>query len=83
VKLITLKNGRIIGCSIVGPNAGDQIALWTLAVTRKLKVSAIAGMVLPYPTFGEAGKRAAMTYYAGVAQKPFIRKVIGFLKNFG
>jgi pyruvate/2-oxoglutarate dehydrogenase complex dihydrolipoamide dehydrogenase (E3) component len=83
VKLVTAKNGRILGCSIVGPNAGDLIAMWTLAITQKLKVSAVAGMVLPYPTFGEAGKRAAMTYYAGVAAKPLIRRVIGFLKNFG
>ncbi len=83
VKLVTAKNGRILGCSIVGPNAGDLIAMWTLAITQKLKVSAIAGMVLPYPTFGEAGKRAAITYYAGVTEKPLIRKLIGFLKVFG
>jgi pyruvate/2-oxoglutarate dehydrogenase complex dihydrolipoamide dehydrogenase (E3) component len=83
VKLVTAKNGRILGCSIVGPNAGDLIAMWTLAVTQKLKVSAIAGMVLPYPTLGEAGKRAAITYYAGVTEKPLIRKLIGFLKVFG
>ena len=83
VKLVTAKNGRILGCSIVGPNAGDLIAMWTLAVTQKLKVSAIAGMVLPYPTLGEAGKRAAITYYAGVTEKPLIRKLIGFLKIFG
>jgi pyruvate/2-oxoglutarate dehydrogenase complex dihydrolipoamide dehydrogenase (E3) component len=83
VKVITLKNGRIIGCSIVGPNAGDQIAMWTLAITQKLKVSAIANVVLPYPTLGEAGKRAAVTYYAGLAQKPFTRRLIGFLKWFG
>jgi pyruvate/2-oxoglutarate dehydrogenase complex dihydrolipoamide dehydrogenase (E3) component len=83
VKLVVAKNGRILGASIVGPNAGDLIALWTLAVTQKLKVSAIASMVLPYPTFGEAGKRAAITYYAGLAEKPFTRKLIGFLKNFG
>jgi pyruvate/2-oxoglutarate dehydrogenase complex dihydrolipoamide dehydrogenase (E3) component len=83
VKLITAKNGRILGCSIVGPNAGDLIAMWTLAITQKLKVSAIAGMVLPYPTLGEAGKRAAITYYAGVTTKPLIRKLIGFLKIFG
>ncbi len=83
VKLVTAKNGRILGCSIVGPNAGDLIAMWTLAVTQKLKVSAIAGMVLPYPTLGEAGKRAAITYYAGVTEKPLVRKLIGFLKIFG
>jgi pyruvate/2-oxoglutarate dehydrogenase complex dihydrolipoamide dehydrogenase (E3) component len=83
VKIITLKNGRIVGASIVGPNAGDLIAMWTLAVTQKLKISAIANVVLPYPTLGEAGKRAAVTYYAGLAQKTFTRKLIGFLKVFG
>jgi pyruvate/2-oxoglutarate dehydrogenase complex dihydrolipoamide dehydrogenase (E3) component len=82
VKIITAKNGKILGTSIVGPNAGDLIAMWTLAISQGLKVSAIAGMVLPYPTLGEAGKRAAITYYAGLAAKPFIRKLIGFLKYF-
>ena len=83
VKIITLKNGRIIGASIVGLNAGDQIAMWTLAIIQKLKISAVANVVLPYPTLGEAGKRAAVTYYAGLAQKPFTRRLIGFLKIFG
>ncbi len=83
VKIITLKNGRIVGASIVGPNAGDQIALYALAVTRKLKVSAIAGTVLPYPTYGEAGKRAAVSFYAKLAQKPLVRGLVGVLKLFG
>ncbi len=83
VKLITAKNGRILGASIVGPNAGDLIAMWALAVNRKLKVSAIANLVLPYPTLGETGKRAAMTYYAGVTEKPLIRNAIRLLKIFG
>lgn len=83
VKVITAKNGRILGVGIVGPNAGDLIAMWTLAVSQKLKVSAVANMVLPYPTFAEAGKRAAVTYYAGLAAKPLTRKLIGFLKAFG
>jgi pyruvate/2-oxoglutarate dehydrogenase complex dihydrolipoamide dehydrogenase (E3) component len=83
VKIVTAKNGRILGVGIVGPNAGDLIAMWTLAVTQKQKISTIANMVLPYPTFGEAGKRAAVTYYAGLAAKPLIRKVIGFLKVLG
>jgi pyruvate/2-oxoglutarate dehydrogenase complex dihydrolipoamide dehydrogenase (E3) component len=83
VKLITAKNGRILGASIVGPNAGDLIAMWALAVNKKLKVSAIANLVLPYPTLGETGKRAAMTYYAGVAEKPLVRNAIRLLKIFG
>jgi pyruvate/2-oxoglutarate dehydrogenase complex dihydrolipoamide dehydrogenase (E3) component len=83
VKIITQKNGRILGASIVGPNAGEQIALWSLAVSRKLKISAIASLVLPYPTLGEAGKRAAISYYAELPRKPWLRKLIGILKIFG
>jgi pyruvate/2-oxoglutarate dehydrogenase complex dihydrolipoamide dehydrogenase (E3) component len=83
VKIITRKNGRILGASIVGPNAGEQIALWSLAVSRKLKISAIASLVLPYPTLGEAGKRAAISYYADLPRKPWLRKLIGILKHFG
>lgn len=83
VKVITGKRGVILGASIVGANAGDLIASWALMVTQKMKVSALANTVLPYPTFGEAGKRAAITYYAGLAQKPLTRRVIGLLKMFG
>ncbi len=83
VKIVTLKNGRILGASIVAPNAGEQIALWSLAVSRRLKISAIAGLVLPYPTLSEAGKRAAISYYAGLPGKPWLRKMIGILKLFG
>jgi pyruvate/2-oxoglutarate dehydrogenase complex dihydrolipoamide dehydrogenase (E3) component len=83
IKVVTGKRGVILGASIVGAQAGDMIAMWALAVTQKCKISAIANMVLPYPTLAEAGKRAAVTYYAGLAQKPLIRTVVGLLKKFG
>ncbi len=83
VKIVTGRRGVVLGSSIVGPNAGDLIATWTLAVSNRMKISSIANVVLPYPTLGEAGKRAAVTYYAGLARKPLIRRVIGFLKRFG
>jgi pyruvate/2-oxoglutarate dehydrogenase complex dihydrolipoamide dehydrogenase (E3) component len=83
VKIIVGRRGRILGASIVGPGAGDLIAPWALAISQKLKISAMANLVLPYPTRGEAGKRASVTYYAGLAQKPFVRRLIGALKIFG
>jgi pyruvate/2-oxoglutarate dehydrogenase complex dihydrolipoamide dehydrogenase (E3) component len=83
VKIVTGKRGVILGTTIVGLQAGDQIAMWALAVSQKLKVSGIASMVLPYPTLAEAGKRAAVTYYAGLAGKPLTRRLIGLLKHFG
>jgi pyruvate/2-oxoglutarate dehydrogenase complex dihydrolipoamide dehydrogenase (E3) component len=83
VKIIIGPKGRIIGASIVGAGAGELIAPWILAITQKLKISAFANMVLPYPTLSEAGKRAAITNYAGLAQKPLIRRVLGILKLLG
>ena len=83
VKIIVGKRGLILGASMVGAGAGELIAPWVLAVTNKMKISAFANMVLPYPTLSEAGKRAAITNYAGIAQKPLLRRVLGFLKLLG
>jgi pyruvate/2-oxoglutarate dehydrogenase complex dihydrolipoamide dehydrogenase (E3) component len=83
VKIIIGKRGRILGASIVGKNAGELIAPWILAITQKLKISAMASIVLPYPTMNEASKRAAITNYAGLAQKPLLRRLLGILKLLG
>ena len=63
IKVMSLK-GRPIGASIVGPQAGELIGLWALAISANLKMSAIAGMVAPYPTLGEISKRAAGAYFS-------------------
>jgi hypothetical protein len=48
-----------------------------------LKLSAMAQTVLPYPTLAEAGKRAAVSHYAGLAQSRLARAIIAMLKWFG
>lgn len=83
VKIMAGRRGRILGVSIVGPQAGEQIALWSLAISQGLKLSAVAQTVLPYPTLAEAGKRAAVSYYAGLAKSGLTRAVIAMLKWFG
>ena len=83
IKVILGRKSRIIGVSIVGAQAGELIAPWVLAVSQGLKISAFANVVLPYPTLSEIGKRAAITNYAGIAQKPLLRRVLGFLKLLG
>ena len=55
--------GRPVGVSIVGPQAGELIGLWALVIANRLKLSAVANMVAPYPTLGEIGKRAAGAYF--------------------
>ncbi len=63
IKIMVVK-GRPIGASIVGIQAGELISLWSLAIANRLKMSAVAMMVAPYPTIGEINKRVAGAYFA-------------------
>ena len=83
IKLVVDLKGEILGASIVGANAGEMIGLWALALSKGMNVRDIAAFVPPYPTMGEIGKRAAITYFATMAQRPALRKLIRFLRVFG
>ncbi len=63
VKLM-VAGGRPVGATIVGAEAGELIGFWALAIAARLKMSSIAGAVLPYPTLGEINKRAAGAYFS-------------------
>ncbi|TYB80691.1 dihydrolipoyl dehydrogenase family protein [Maritimibacter fusiformis] len=63
IKVMVVK-GRPVGATIVGADAGEHIGLWSLAIASKLKMSAISGMVVPYPVMSEINKRAAGTYFS-------------------
>lgn len=51
--------GRVLGVSILGPQAGELIAPWALVMRRRASLAALAGLILPYPTLSELSKRAA------------------------
>ncbi|MDQ2095608.1 dihydrolipoyl dehydrogenase family protein [Rhodalgimonas zhirmunskyi] len=61
-KVMVVK-GRPVGATIVGQGAGEQIGFWALALSQNMKISAVAGMVMPYPTRAEVHKRVAGTYF--------------------
>lgn len=63
VKLVIDRRGHILGCGIAGPHAGELIQPWVLAISNRLKVGAMASMIAPYPTYGEAGRRAAGRFF--------------------
>lgn len=83
VKIIATKSGRVLGAGIVGPQAGELIHLWGLVIAKRLKLKDVAGMIAPYPTLGEAGKRAAGTFYAPKLFSPFTKKVVRWLARLG
>ena len=82
VKVVTTRNGKILGASVVGAGAGDLLAPWTMALAQGLPISAMAGVIAPYPTRGEASKRAAGDYYTPTLFGPRTRKIVSFLSLF-
>ena len=59
--------------------AGELIQPWCLAISRRLKISALASFVPPYPTLGEASKRAAGSYFTETLFGPRTRGLVRFL----
>ena len=62
VKLV-VAGGRLIGAGILAPNAGEMIGLWALAIAQRVKLAALASLIVPYPTRAEAAKRAAGNFF--------------------
>lgn len=83
IKLVADRKGTILGVSIVGSNASELIAMWALAMERKLRLRDLTGHVPPYPTMSEIGKRAVLSYFSQMARKPAMRSFVRFLRIFG
>ncbi|HEY9847153.1 MAG TPA: FAD-dependent oxidoreductase, partial [Candidatus Caenarcaniphilales bacterium] len=60
-KIITRKNGEILGAHLVGPAAGELIHEIVLAMSHRLKVSALGGIHV-YPTLSEVNSKLALVY---------------------
>ena len=81
IKVMIVK-GRPVGVSIVGPNAGEMINLWALALANRLKMGQIAAMVAPYPTMAEVSKRAAGAYFSPrLFDNPWVKRIVGLVQK--
>jgi pyruvate/2-oxoglutarate dehydrogenase complex dihydrolipoamide dehydrogenase (E3) component len=78
VKLV-LSGERMIGAGILAPNAGEMISQFSLAISRRMPVSALAGLIVPYPSRSEAGKRAAGNFYIPKLFSDRTRKLVRVL----
>ncbi len=83
IKIVADPKGRVLGATIVGEQAGELITAWSLAVQQGLTLRNMAELVVPYPTFSEAGKRAAADFYLPRLTQPFLRRIINVLRIFG
>src|SRR4029077_17646820 len=83
IKAATRRDGRILGASILGTGAGDLIFPWALAISQKLKIGALASLIVPSPTGGEASKRPAGTFYTPTLFSARTRRLVRLLARFG
>jgi pyruvate/2-oxoglutarate dehydrogenase complex dihydrolipoamide dehydrogenase (E3) component len=83
IKVITSARGKILGATIVGNQAGELITAWTLAIAQGMNIRAFTGIVFPYPTLSELGKRAAIDFFAPSLTSPWVRRIIAWLRIFG
>lgn len=82
VKLVLSPRGVILGATIVAPCAGEMIGLWALAIQKRMKVGAIAGLTLPYPTLAETGRRAAGAWFTPSLFSARMRFLVGLTQRF-
>lgn len=58
-KIITAPNGKLLGAAIVGPNAGELIHEYVLALSQGLKVGDMVNVIHIYPTLAQINRRVA------------------------
>jgi len=83
IKVITRPDGRILGSTIVGAEAGELIQLWVMALAKDMRIGDLTGLVLPYPTLSELSKRVAYTFYQPTLTKRWLRTIIDLLRRLG
>lgn len=83
IKVITTRWGRILGATIVGPNASEQIALFSLAVTKRMNFRSFFYPVFPHPTLAEIVQQMVAGTLARGLTLPGVRFIIRTLQKLG
>ena len=86
-KIITRRNGQILGAHLVGASAGELIHEIVLAMSHKLKISALSGIHI-YPTLAEVNSKAAFAltkqkYEKNYKLQSLLEKFFHFLRALG
>ncbi|MFC4351973.1 dihydrolipoyl dehydrogenase family protein [Fodinicurvata halophila] len=83
IKILATPSGRILGATILSAHAGELILPWTLAIARNMKLSALAGIIAPYPTLSEVSKQVAAHYYTPKLFSSRTRRLVRLFLRLG
>jgi pyruvate/2-oxoglutarate dehydrogenase complex dihydrolipoamide dehydrogenase (E3) component len=75
VQILTKKwSSQILGCTIVGPRAGEMLGEISLAMSAKIPLRKLARLIHPYPTYNQAIRKAADLWLTQTLLSIFKRK---------
>lgn len=72
---------RVTGATLVGPRAGECLAVMSVAVTHGLKTRDLAAATHAYPTYADASWNAAIDDLQAQLRRPAARVVTGVLRR--
>jgi hypothetical protein len=70
-----------LGATLVGAGAGELILPWVLAINQGLKIGALAGVIVPYPTRSEVSKHVAGHYFTPTLFGPRMQRLVRWLSR--
>ncbi len=82
-KVITTREGRVLGAGIVGPEASELIGLWSLAIAQGLKASDIAALAMPHASYSDVSRRAAVSALAAELNNPWVQRALRVIRLLG
>lgn len=83
IKLVCSKDAALLGAHILGPNAGELLPEYVLAIREGLPVTKVSRAMHAYPTEAMALKRAADGYYREKLFTGWVQRLAGRLIRRG
>lgn len=81
VKMLVRKN-RILGATILGPQAGELLHEVILAMQAGIKLNRISAAIHVYPTLAQIIRRAVNTHYADKLFSSRTRRLVAVINRF-
>jgi len=82
IKLITRRNGKVLGAHIIGERAGELIAEVQVMKTLNLNFAKLQGVIHPYPTYADSLRQISQQVLLdNIFQHPVVRFVRNLTKK--
>jgi hypothetical protein len=81
--VLATRAGRLLGAAAIGRDAGEHIALWSLALQARLPLAAFAELAVAYPSRADNARALAVSAGAPRLTAGARKRIIRVLGRFG